>query len=248
MDYDDHMTSPSPRNTTRQREAGAAARAETARRLLAAAGEEFAERGYHAATVSRIARRAGVTVQTLYLAWGSKRALLRAQMEAALSGNPDVAYEEELPRFIAQMIGPTGTEARAIVAQIAKLYRSVAERAALGWRLYRDAAATDPEIAVDWQALHELRRGSFAGLVRHIPAEALRDGVTTGIATDTAWAIASPETYELLVRTAGYTLDQYEAWVADTLAAALLGPSPTVPEPLPTHGTSPHPRSQETKP
>ena len=49
-------------------------------RLLRAAEEEFTERGYAAATVARIAARAGVTVQTLYLAWGSKRALLRAYM------------------------------------------------------------------------------------------------------------------------------------------------------------------------
>jgi AcrR family transcriptional regulator len=217
------MTTPKPRNTTRQREAGAASRAETKRRLLVAAGEEFTERGYHAATVSRIAKRAGVTVQTLYLAWGSKRELLRAQMEAALSGSPDTAYQDELPQLIERMIGPAGTDARAVVTQIAHLYRSLAERAALGWRLYRDAAATDPEIATDWQSLQELRRGSFAGLVRHIPVAALRDGVTIDTAIDTAWAIASPETYELLVRTAGYTLDDYEAWVAGTLAGALLG-------------------------
>lgn len=212
------------RNTTRQREAGAASRAETKRRLLVAAGEEFAERGYHAATVSRIASRAGVTVQTLYLAWGSKRALLRANMEAALAGSPDTAYADELPQLIERMIGPAGTDAHAVVVQIAHLYRSVAERAALGWRLYRDAAATDPEIAADWQALQKLRRGSFARLVRYVPTAALRDGVTTDAAIDTAWVIASPETYELLVRTGGYSLDAYETWVADTLAATLLAP------------------------
>lgn len=218
------MTTPQRRNTTRLREAGAASRAETTRRLLVAAGEEFTERGYHAATVSRIAKRAGVTVQTLYLAWGSKRALLRAQMDAALSGSPDTAYEDEFPQLVDHMIGPAGTDAHTVVTQIARLYRSVAERAALGWRLYRDAAATDPEIAADWQTLQELRRGSFARLVRYIPAAALRDGVTIDAAIDTAWTIASPETYELLVRTAHYTLDDYETWVAVTLAAALLGP------------------------
>lgn len=42
---------------------------------------------------------------------------------------------------------------------------------------------------------------------------------------DSAWAIANPETHELLVRTADYTLDQYEQWVATTLSAALLGPA-----------------------
>ena len=40
------------------------------------------------------------------------------------------------------------------------------------------------------------------------PAPSERDGV---------WAIASPEVYLLLVDGSGWTPEQYEAWVADTL-------------------------------
>src|SRR6476620_9319750 len=76
-----------PRRMTRQREAGAASRAET-QRLVVAAGELFAELGYAGSTVTAIADRAGVSLQTLYLAWGSKRQLLRAFMEQGLSGSP----------------------------------------------------------------------------------------------------------------------------------------------------------------
>jgi AcrR family transcriptional regulator len=218
------MAAPAARNTTRHREAGAASRAETRRRLLQAAGEEFAERGYHAATVNRIAARAGVTVQTLYLAWGSKRALLRAYMDAALSGSPDMSYIDELPHLIDGALGPAAIDARSAVKQIAHLYREVAERAALGWRLYRDAAASDAAVAADWQTLQRMRHNTFAELIRRIPAASLRAEVTPDAATDTAWAIASPETYELLVRTAEFTLDQYEQWVAATLCSALLAP------------------------
>ncbi len=212
------------RNTTRSREAGAASRAETRRRLLRAAGEEFAERGYHAATVNRIARRAGVTVQTLYLAWGSKRALLRAHMEASLAGDVDTSYPDELPQMISHALEPAGDDAEATLRHLARLYRDLAERAALGWRLYRDAAASDTEIAADWHALQHLRRHTFAQITERIPANSLRAGLTHAEAADTAWAIASPETYELLVGTAEYTLDRYEQWVASTLIAALLAP------------------------
>ena len=45
--------------------------------------------------------------------------------------------------------------------------------------------------------------------------------VTSRVAADTAWAIASPETHHQLVREAGYTYDQLEAWVRTTLSAAL---------------------------
>jgi AcrR family transcriptional regulator len=215
------------RNTTRQREAGAAARAETRRRLLDAAANEFGERGYVAATVSRIAARAGVTVQTLYLAWGSKRALLRAFMEASLAGQTETAYADELPELINQALAGAHDDAALMIKHIARFYRRSAERAALGWQLYRDAAATDPEVASDWQSLQHARRQTFASLVARLPPRSLRPGLTRAAAADTAWTIASPESYDLLVRTAGYSLDAYERWVSTTLAAALLRPRPT---------------------
>lgn len=163
-------------------------------------------------------------MQTLYLAWGSKRELLRAYMESALAGRSDIPYAQELPHLIADALDGVGNDARTMVAQISHLFRQSAERAALGWQLYRDAAATDPAVAADWQTLQRLRRQTLTGVIGRIPAEALRAGVTHEVAADTAWTIASPETYDLLVRIAGYTLDGYEQWVTTTLAAALLDP------------------------
>src|ERR1700749_5050924 len=97
------MATPAP-NPPRHQEAAAASRAETRRRLLRAAEEEFTERGYAAATVARIAARAGVTVQTLYLAWGSKRALLRAYIEPALAGDEDTPYPQAQPDMITAVL------------------------------------------------------------------------------------------------------------------------------------------------
>ncbi len=207
---------------TRHQEAAAASRAETRRRLLRAAEEEFAERGYTAATVARIAARAGVTVQTLYLAWGSKRALLRAYMEAALAGDDETPYPQALSDMVATVLEGTLDDPHAIVGQISLLYRNLAERAALGWQLYRDGAAGDPEIAADWQALQALRHHTFSTLIDHLPARSLRPGLTRAAATDTAWAIASPDTYDMLVRTRSYTLDQYQKWVTTSLTTLLL--------------------------
>ena len=81
---------PKPRRVSRQREAGEATRRETRRRLLAAAKAEFAERGYAAATVIRIAERADMSVQTLFSNWGNKRNLLRGVMESAVTGDDDI--------------------------------------------------------------------------------------------------------------------------------------------------------------
>ena len=101
-------------------------------------------------------------------------------------------------------------------------YRLLAERAAVGWQTYRDGAAIDPDIAVDWRQLSDIRRQAFQAMFARVPAAALRPGLTSAAAADTAWVIASPDTHDQLVRLAGYDYDQLEGWVRATLAGALL--------------------------
>lgn len=199
---------------SRQQRVGAASRQATRDRLLQAAGVEFAARGYAAATVSRIAAAADVSLQTLYLAWGSKRALLRAYLERALAdgrGSPAEAAE----RF-------TGKDARQRLEELARAVAEVSDHAASGWALYRDAAAVDAEIAADWNQLQLLRRGLVERAVGDIPLRELRDGLTSAQAVDTAWVITSPDSYDLLVHRLGYSRDDFAEWMRRTLFASLL--------------------------
>ena len=215
---------PRARRVSRQREAGEATRRETRRRLLAAAKAEFAERGYAAATVIRIAERAGVSVQTLYSNWGNKRNLLRAVMESSVTGDEDVPLVPgQPPTIITASLDPEDvTDPHRLLAHLSHQYRLLAERAAVGWQTYRDGAAVDPDIAADWQQLSDLRRRAFQAMIARVPAGALRPGLSNAAAADTAWAIASPDIHDLLVRQAGYGYDQLEQWVHATLIAALL--------------------------
>lgn len=224
------MSSPSPpsrspRNTTRQREAGAATRLETQRRLVLAAAEVFAEHGYGGATVAAIATRAGVSLQTLYSAWGSKQALLRAYQEYALGGSP-TSVTDDTWRFQARAavddIVRTSPGAEARLRAAATLFRQIAERSALSWQLYQDAAAVDAQAAADRADFAQRRRGTWAAVLTGLEVDELRPGIDLLGATDTALAIASPATYDVLVRELGFSLDRYEAWVAATLVSALL--------------------------
>jgi AcrR family transcriptional regulator len=220
---------PKQRRVSRQREAGEATRRETRRRLLAAAEAEFAERGYAAATVIRIAERADVSVQTLYSNWGNKRNLLRAVMESSVTGDEDVPLVAgQPPAVITAALEPEDiADPRRLLAHLSRQYRLLAERSAVGWQTYRDGAAVDPDIAADWQQLSDLRRVAFQALFAQVPAGALRPGLDNAAAADTAWAIASPDMHDLLVRRAGYSYEQLEGWVRTTLSAALLaGPVP----------------------
>ena len=216
---------PRARRVSRQKEAGEATRRETRRRLLAAAKAEFAERGDAAATVIRIAERADVSVQTLYSNWGNKRNLLRAVMESSVTGDEDLPLVAGEPPavFAAILDRRDAADPGRLLAHLSRQYRLLAERAAVGWQTYRDGAAVDPDIAADWRHLNEMRRQAIHAMIGRLPAAALRPGVTAAVAGDTAWVIASPDTHDLLVRQAGYSYDELEEWVRDTLAAALLG-------------------------
>ena len=218
-----HAEQAGARQVSRQREAGEVTRRETRRRLLAAAAAEFADRGYAAATVSRIAGRAGVSVQSLYNDWGNKRNLLEAVLQTAVTGDDEDSLTRGVPPTVitATLSPEDAADPRRLVAHLARQYRLLAERSAVGWQTYRDAAATDPDIAADWQRLSEMRREAFHALFARIPAPALRPGLSPAVAADTAWAIASPETHHQLVRQAGYGYDELEEWVRTTLSAAL---------------------------
>ena len=68
---------------------------ETRRRLVECAVEVFADRGYHAATLSEIAARAGLTTGAVYSTFGSKKALLVA---ACSEGAADEGLEDAFAR------------------------------------------------------------------------------------------------------------------------------------------------------
>ena len=72
--------------------------------------------------------------------------------------------------------------------------------------------------------LQLLRHRLFTRILGGIPVSALADGLTMKTAVDTAWAIASPESYDLLVRRLGYRLDDFRDWMRQNLTTALLAP------------------------
>jgi AcrR family transcriptional regulator len=194
-------------------------------RLVRAAGEVFAEEGYAGATVSAIADRAGVSLQTLYTAWGSKRRLLRAYVEYTMTGSPTAISDGTwVPQLQSLLDSESLADPHARLRAVARIFRDIAERMGLPWRLTRDGAALDAGVAEDYAELEHLRRRSFAGLLEGIDEDTLRPGLTMDHAIDTTLVIASPSAYESLVRVGGYAMDDFERWVADTLTAALLAP------------------------
>ena len=212
---------------TRQKRAGETRRQRSRERLVRAAGEVFAEEGYAGATVGAIAERAGVSLQTLYTAWGSKRRLLRAYVEHTLTGSPTAVTEGSwAPQLHDLLDAQSLADPTVRMRRVARIFREISERMGLPWRLTRDGAAVDAGVAEDQTELEQMRRRSMAALLDGVDENSLRPGLTLEGAVDTMLVIASPSSYETLVHVNGYTMDQFERWVGDTLEAALLSPRP----------------------
>lgn len=222
-------SSPASADTvSRQKRAGQALRQRSRDRLLVAAAEVFAAEGYAGATVNAIAERAGVSLQTLYTAWGSKRRLLRAFVEHTMTGSATAVTDGEwLPQLRHQVGAETHLDPEARLRRIATIFCAVAEKMALPWKLVRDGAAVDPDVAADHADLETYRRRSVAAILEGIDQHQLRPGLDIDQAIDTAFVIASPDTYATLVHTCGYPMERFERWVGDTLIAALLKPNMT---------------------
>lgn len=149
-------------------------------------------------------------------------------LSQALSGTPSGIGQDYLTGLRAQMASvadETYPEPERTLRAFTRVFRTIAERAETWWRVYRDAAAIDPEIAEDWATLTARRRTATAALLQDLADAQLPPGLTRRALTDTVWAIASPETCQLLRNHAGYTLDDYERWMADTLSRMVDSPA-----------------------
>jgi AcrR family transcriptional regulator len=185
---------------------------ETKATLLSTATELFTTKGWANTGMRDVARAAGVAVETLYSHYPSKRKLFDAVVDHAVVGDDEPVAVAERPAFLAMGRGRRAQRIEAAASLVAAIHGRTGPFA----KLIREAAATDEELAEVLRATRERqRRDVDAGLelvLGRRPTPGERDG---------AWAILSPEVYLLLVEESGWSLDQYERWMSDTLGRVL---------------------------
>jgi len=180
----------------------------TRARIIAAATPLFVRDGYLETTMSGIAKAAGVAVQTLYLSFGSKVAVL----EAALDVAADDAAAGDRP---ASADGPAALaeHVRTTAAAIAREYPLAAALR---------AAAADPEPA---ELLAASRAAALDAHARAVDELAEHPGFTVDMslqrATDVLATLLAPETYGLLVVQQGWTTPDWAEWALRHLVADL---------------------------
>lgn len=192
----------------------------TRRQIIDAAHKLFLERGYSGASLSAIAQEADVAVETIYAAFGNKRALLARLIDVSLVG-------DDQPAPLLQRSGPQAVmhsvDQRQQIALFANDMYEIMQRMAPLFDVMRTAAKIEPEIA---DMLYSMLAGRVQGMRVFVDALAtngpLREGVTPEGAAETVWAITSGEVFSLLVGDRGWSDEHYKGWLTDTLIRLLL--------------------------
>ncbi|MGO4617539.1 TetR/AcrR family transcriptional regulator [Nocardia sp. 2YAB30] len=186
---------------------------ETSAQIARCARELFVKRGWASTTVREVARAAGVSVPTVYAAYGNKTGLTRALTDAAdLSG--------DLPRMITELDAAEGPAGQ--LAAMAGYDRRLFERAGDVIALLREAGRTEPELAAEYRAgrrrADDTRIAVFTGWADGV----LRPGLSAQEAVDIYAALCNIDVFTVLTEERGWGPDRIERWWSAALARELL--------------------------
>ncbi|WP_344609578.1 helix-turn-helix domain-containing protein [Sporichthya brevicatena] len=182
--------------------------AETRRDVIAAATRLFTARGWARTSVRDIAKEARVSVETVYSAVGSKAEILRAALDVSVVGDDEPVPLADRPEFRALAAGSPAERARAVADLLAGIY----PRTAPLERALEHGAAADPALVdlCDWayRNQRETAAQALALVLGRAPTDAEADG---------AHALFSNSAFLQLTERAGWSLDTYRTWIAESV-------------------------------
>ena len=194
----------------------------TRERILAAAYELFATRGYQATTMPDIAAAAGVAVQTVYFVFHTKAALLEQVYATAVLGADQIrpidsdwyrraVTDPDPGRSLATMI----TGVLPIAARLAPLAATM-------------ETVDDTDVQAVRTEKEALRRHLHRSYVEHLKeSEALRAELTVDAATDLFLGLCSPAMFHQMTVTLRWTAQRWESTLHELLRHALLRDGPS---------------------
>ena len=189
--------------------------ADTRVRILEAARELLP--GAADIPVDRIAATAGVSVQTLYSHFGSKRGLLMAVIDAV---QREAGLYVDFERIWQSPDGETAL--RRMLEATFQLWDGA-------WPLVEfseRARRTDPEILRYMREVDGYRLANLRSISDQIALEArLRTGLDAAAAADLAFSLSTPATYDELVRVRGWSLRRATDAVVESIVAGVIDPT-----------------------
>ena len=199
-----------------------AAAQSTRQSIIDAARRVFIRKGYAGATMSAIAREAGIALDTVYAAVGKKAALFRLLVETAISGRDEAVDAEERDYVRAIRAEPDAGEKLKIYAAA---LRAIQPRLAPIFKVLQAAAMQDAELDALWREISQRRAANMRLLAQDLAATGrLRRDLSIPKVADIVWSLNSPEFYLLLVEERGWSAGDFERWLVDAWARLLLEP------------------------
>jgi AcrR family transcriptional regulator len=195
--------------THRQRQALA-----TRQLIVDAACELILAQGYIATTIEAISAKSGVAVSTVYAVFRNKRGILQAIREKW----HQESRQRDIYRQAMEQLDP---KRRLELAAYAT--RRQWETSGAMMTIYQAAAAVDPDAAAELSTALKGRRTFITHFIGDM-AEQLRPDITLTRAVAIFYALTQPTIYQELVEGDGWSPEEYEAWLAETLQQQLLSP------------------------
>lgn len=193
------------------------------RDVIDAAQELFEADGFQATTISAVAKRAGVSAESIYKGFGTKAALAKAVFDVVLAGDDEPVPMVERPESLAIQQEP---DVRRKLRIYVDGFVQRQQRSAQVQILIRDGRHSDETLRETWQTLLEERLTGMTMFGRHLLETGdLRPGIALEEVGDILWTYISVELYELLVLLRGWDLDRYRDHVESAITAAICPPS-----------------------
>jgi AcrR family transcriptional regulator len=180
--------------------------AQTRDEVIRAAVARFSATGWGGTTLAAIAEEAGVSVETIYNGFGSKKALLRAAIDAAVVGDTEPIPYVERPEYFD--LGKGTIDER--VARGAAVVTNTHARSARVWQAIVEASSADEEVDAWRLELENNRRIDTAKSLALVLDHAVDDQLVSMF-----WILYSPETYLKLVHDSGLSPAEYETLLVD---------------------------------
>ena len=197
------------KSVTRERQA-----AETRCRIIGAADRLLRTKGFSGMTIKAVAKRAHVSVPTVYAIFKSKTGILMDLLDQSMFG-PDY---DEVVRYARSATDPETRLRRA--AAVARQIRSAQSAV---FELMRGAGVVAPELANLEQQRERLRYEREENVITFLRESGrLRKGLGHQAARDIFWMLTGGDVYRMLVRERGWSPQKYEDWLGDTLVKLLL--------------------------
>lgn len=190
---------------------------ETRRAVLDAAARLFVQNGFDGTTVNAVAEAAGVSPETVYARFKTKRALLGEAAQRAVRGDD--------PRPVREQSGPRAVVAETDQRRQVELFAADVvrrlERAGPLVAVVAGAAPAHPDLRDLHERLHADRLRNLRGFIGALAANGPL-AVGPDRAAESVWALTSPELHGVLTGVGGWSRRRYVTWLGDSLARLLL--------------------------